>query len=130
MRTDHETFLSATRFAVAGASNDRTKFGNKVLRALWDSGRDAIPIHPTESKVEERAAQASVLDVEQAPESLSIVTPPRVTRTVVEEAIKAGVKTIWMQPGAEDAEASAHAREAGVLVIDDGSCVLVALRQL
>lgn len=129
VRADHEQFLSGERFAVAGASNNRTKFGNKVLRALWEAGRSAIPIHPTESEVEGKAAVARVGDMEQSPDSLSIVTPPAVTRAVVEDAVKAGVKTIWMQPGAEDATASAMARDAGILVIDDGSCVLVALRQ-
>ncbi|MFN5101675.1 MAG: CoA-binding protein, partial [Planctomycetota bacterium] len=56
-----------------------------------------------------------------------IVTPPHVTRLVVEQAIRAGVKNLWMQPGAEDLQASKQARESGLNVIDDGSCVLVLL---
>jgi predicted CoA-binding protein len=32
-----------------------------------------------------------------------------------------------MQPGAEDDQASAEARAAGLNVIDDGSCILVSL---
>lgn len=47
--------------------------------------------------------------------------------TLVEQAIAAGVKNIWMQPGAEHAEASNLARKAGLNVIDDGSCILVLL---
>ena len=55
------------------------------------------------------------------------VTPPAVTRQVVKQAIAVGVKVLWMQPGAEDEQASQAARDAGLTVIDDGSCILVAL---
>jgi predicted CoA-binding protein len=60
-------------------------------------------------------------------ESLSIVPPPEVTRRVIADAIVVGVKNIWMQPGAEDSEGSQAARDAGLNVIDDGSCILVLL---
>jgi hypothetical protein len=49
------------------------------------------------------------------------------TRQVIQQAIAAGIKNVWMQPGAEDDQASQAAREAGLNVIDDGSCVLVLL---
>ena len=122
-----ETFLSARTYAVAGASTNREKYGNKVFRALVDSGRVAYPVNPIADEIEGHKAYASITDLPVVPESLSIITPPQVTRTVVADAIAAGVKNIWMQPGAEDESASQAAREAGLNVIDDGSCVLVVL---
>lgn len=120
-------FLSANSFAVAGASNRREKYGNKIFRALVQSGRTTYPLNPVADKIEGHAAFAKIADLPSPPESLSIVTPPAVTRQVVQDAIEAGVKHIWMQPGAEDAQASQAARQAGINVIDDGSCVLVLL---
>jgi len=122
-----ETFLSANTFAVAGASRDPSKYGNIVFRALVASGRTVYPLNPTAPDVEGQPAYASVGDLPVVAESLSIVTPPHVTREVVQQAIAAGVKNLWMQPGAEDAQASQAAREAGLNVIDDGSCLLVLL---
>ena len=122
-----ETFLSAKTYAVAGASTNRAKYGNKVFRALVDSGREAYPLNPIADEIEGHKAYASIADLPVVPESLSIITPPQVTRTIVADAIAAGVKNIWMQPGAEDKSASQAAREAGLNVIDDGSCVLVML---
>ena len=122
-----ETFLSAKAYAVAGASTNRAKYGNKVFRALVDSGRVVYPLNPIADEIEGHKAYASIADLPVVPESLSIITPPQVTRTVVADAIAAGVKNIWMQPGAEDESASQAAREAGLNVIDDGSCVLVML---
>ena len=122
-----EVFLNASTFAVAGASRDRSKYGNIVFRALVASGRTVYPLNPTATEVEGHPAYASIADLPVVPESLSIVTPPSVTRQVIQKAIAAGVKNIWMQPGAEDPRGSQAARDAGLNVIDDGSCVLVLL---
>ena len=79
------------------------------------------------NKIEGDPAFASIAELPVVPESLSIVTPPHVTRQVIQQAIAAGVKNIWMQPGAEDSKGSHAARDAGLNVIDDGSCILVLL---
>ena len=120
-------FLSARLFAVAGASTDPAKYGHRVFRALLDSGRTVFPLNPRATEVAGERAYASIGELPSIPESLSIVTPPEVTRLVVADAIDAGVQNLWMQPGAEDELASQAARDAGLTVIDDGSCVLVAL---
>jgi predicted CoA-binding protein len=122
-----ETFLSAETFAVAGASANRDKYGNKVLRALTESGRQVYPLNPKEAEIEGLPAYATLTDLPIVPQSLSIITPPAVTRQIVQQAVAAGVKSVWMQPGAEDEQASQIARDAGLNVIDDGSCVLVLL---
>jgi predicted CoA-binding protein len=120
-------FLAARSFAVAGASRDRTKYGNKVFQALVASGREVVPLNPSEPEIEGHTAYPSIAALPGVPESLSIVTPPHVTRLIVQQAITAGVKSIWMQPGAEDPPSSQLARQAGLNVVDDGSCVLVLL---
>lgn len=98
-----------------------------MFRALIQSGREAYPLNPATSEIEGHTAYSAISELPLVPEALSIITPPSITRKVVAEAIVAGVKSIWMQPGAEDAEASEAVRAAGVNVIDDGSCILVLL---
>ena len=122
-----EEFLKGSTFAVAGASRDRSKYGNKVFRAMAASSRTVYPLNPTAPEVEGASAYASIANLPVVPESLSIVTPPHVTRQVIQQAIASGVKNIWMQPGAKDDQASQAARDAGLNVIDDGSCILVSL---
>lgn len=122
-----EAFLAASTYAVAGASSRREKYGNKVFRALLAAGRQAYPLNPAQDEIEGHRAYPSIADLPVVPDALSIITPPIVTRQVVAEAISVGVKHIWMQPGAGDAEASQAAREAGINVIDNGSCILVVL---
>ncbi len=127
MKDQAEQFLAAQTFAVAGASNNHEKYGYKVFRALRDSNRNAVPIHPLAPIVDDVKGFAHIQDIPHKIESLSIITPPEVTQRIVDEAIAAGVANIWMQPGAEHNEASEKARAAGINVIDDGSCILVAL---
>ncbi len=120
-------FLAAESFAVAGASRNPAKYGNKIFLALLNSGRSVVPINPSATEVAGHAAYGSLAKLPSVPESLSIVTPPEITLTIVQEAIVLGVKNVWMQPGAENPLASQIARDAGLNVIDDGSCILVLL---
>ena len=120
-------FLAAPAFGVAGASKNRDKYGNKVLRCYQQNGRRAIPVNPNEREVEGAACVPSVLDLPDDVQSISVITPPPVTERVVEQAIRRGIKHVWMQPGAESDKAVADCEAAGINVIADGSCVLVVL---
>lgn len=120
-------FLAQERFAVAGASADREKYGNKCLRCYLQHGRDAVAIHPKLTEVEGVPAYARLADVPRTPEALSIITPPPITERLVEEAAAIGVRHVWMQPGAESEAAVRRAEELGLSVIAGGPCLLVAL---
>ena len=120
-------FLAAKTYAVAGASARTHKYGYKVFKALLSADRETYPLNPVTEEIDGHKAYPKIADLPVVPKALSIITPPEVTQQVVADAIAAGVKHIWMQPGAEDEHASAAARKAGINVIDDGSCVLVLL---
>jgi len=122
-----ERFLDSPAFGVVGASPRRHKYGNKVLRCYQQNGRRAIPVNPHEREVEGSACVASVLDLAEDVRSISVITPPPVTERVVDEAIRKGIRNVWMQPGAESERAVAACKAAGINVIADGSCVLVVL---
>jgi uncharacterized protein len=126
-QTAIDTFLSAPVFAVAGASRNRAKYGNKVLRCYLQNDRRAIPLNPGCTEVEGQPCYASIKDVPEPVESLSIITSPSVTDQVVSDAIEADVKNIWMQPGAESQAAIEQAEAAGLNVIAGGPCLLVVL---
>lgn len=121
------SFLNAVGFGVVGASTDRSKFGNKVLRCYQMKGLKVIPVNPRETVVEGLATVATVSDLPTSVTSISIITPPAITERVVDEAIARGIRNIWMQPGAESQIAVEKCVKAGINVIADGSCILVVL---
>jgi predicted CoA-binding protein len=123
-----QAFLAGTRFAVVGASRDRAKYGNKVLRAYMQHGMEVVPVNRGGGEIE---GLPSVPDLGSLPapvDGVSIITPPKVTEEVVEEAIHLGIRNIWIQPGAESERAVELAERAGANVIAGGPCLLVALQ--
>ena len=120
-------FLAAPAIAVVGASEDPTKFGHRVFAAYLRHGMTAFPVNPNAAMVLGQPAYRDLRSLPQPVEAVSIITPPRVTEQVVEDAIAAGVRHLWMQPGAESPGAVQRAREAGIKVIAGGPCVLVEL---
>ena len=122
-----EAFLAGESFAVAGASRNREKYGNKVLRSYLQAGLRAWPVHPTEEAIEGVTCVPNLASLTEAVHGLSIITPPKITEQLVEAAGEAGITRIWMQPGAENDAAIARAEELGIDCIHSGPCLLVAL---
>lgn len=120
-------FLTSAAFGVAGASVNRSKYGNKVLRCYLQHGRTAVPVNPNEAEIEGIPCVKGVADLPPEVKSLSMITPPAVTEQLVPLAIEHGIENIWMQPGAESPAAVQMCRDRGVNVIADGSCILVVL---
>ncbi len=123
-----EAFLAGSPHAVVGASRNRDKYGNKVLRAYLQNQRTVFPVHPSLDEIEGLAVYRNLASLPQSVHGLSIITPPRVTEGIVEEAAQLGIQHIWMQPGAESERAVELAQQAGLNVIWGGPCILVTLR--
>ncbi len=122
-----ERFLSGKVFAVVGASRDRSKYGNMVLRAYAQRGRKAYPVNPSAEEVEGQRAYPDLSSLPELPDGISIVTPPSVTERVIDEACRLGIGNVWMQPGSESEDAVRRARECGMNVVAGGPCILVKL---
>lgn len=124
---DIAAFLASAAFAVVGASNDRAKYGNKVLRCYQQHGKPVVGVNPKLAEVEGVPCHASLRLIPGAARAVSIVAPPMAAAAIVADAQAAGVRHLWFQPGAEDAVAISAARAAGLSVIAFGPCLLVAL---
>ncbi len=122
-----DQFLLSPTIGVVGASSRREKFGNKVLRCYQMNNYAAIPVHPSEAQIEGVECVASVAELPDGVESISVITPPMITEQVVQQAASRGIKNIWMQPGAQNDEAIRLAAECQLNLIADGTCVLIVL---
>jgi predicted CoA-binding protein len=122
-----QVFLASEAFAVVGASTDRSKYGNKVLRCYQQHGKAVYPINPRAPEVEGLKAYPSLAALPVPVKAISVITPPAATEQVVREAAAAGVAHIWMQPGAESDAAIEAAEGLGMTVIAGGPCLLVVM---
>ncbi len=96
--------------AVIGASSDRSKFGNKAVRAFLHHGDTVVPINPREAEVEGLKAYTSVLDVPGPVDMATFYVAPRVGLGLLDDVAKKGIQEVWFNPGADSPELVGRAR--------------------
>jgi len=113
--------------AVIGASTDRSKFGNKAVRAYARQGFTVWPVNPKESIVEGLPAFTSIADVPARPQLVSVYLPPAVLLKVLPAIAAKGCDELWLNPGTESPEVLAEAERLGLNVIQACSIVGVGV---
>ena len=111
--------------AVIGASSNRSKFGNRAVRAFQQQGYTVVPINPHESEIEGLKSYASVLDVPGTIDMASMYLPPEIGEQVIGEIAQKGIAEVWLNPGAESDELIARARALHIQPIV--ACSIVAI---
>jgi predicted CoA-binding protein len=122
-----DRFLDGAPHAVVGASRDRDKYGNKVLRAYAQAKRPVVAVNPSAQLVEGQVSYPDLGSIPHQIHGISIITPPHITEDIVEQAGGLGIGHVWMQPGSESEKAIRRAEELGMNVIAGGACALVVL---
>ena len=113
--------------AVIGASSNRSKFGNRAVRAFQQQGYTVVPINPHEAEVEGLTSYASVLDVPGAIDMASFYLPPEIGLQVIDEVARKGIPEVWLNPGAESDALIARAKALHIQPIV--ACSVVAIGQ-
>jgi predicted CoA-binding protein len=120
-------FVNRRVWAVVGASQDRSKFGNRIFRSLREAGYTVYPVNPKGGTLEGAQVYCTLADLPEGVEVLDFVVPPAITEEVVKEAHHLGLNRIWLQPGAESKEAIAYCQANGLQVVYD-ACAMVHRR--
>ena len=110
---------SARTVASVGVSSNPQKPSYGIFEYLAEAGYRMIPVNPTTPDV---MGRASYPDLQSIPEKIDVVQvfrKPEDVPPVVEQAIKAGAKVVWMQEGVVNEEAAARAEKAGLKVVMD-----------
>ena len=106
--------MSKLTVAIVGASGDRSKFGNKSVRAHLLQGYTVYPINPKGGQIEGLPAYASIADVPTKPlDRVSVYLPPRIALTALDEIAAVGCRELWLNPGCDAPEVVDKARQLG-----------------
>jgi hypothetical protein len=112
--------------AILGASADRSKFGNKSVRAHLKQGFTVYPVNPKGGVIEGLTAYKSLADVPPGKlDRISVYLPPAVLMKVLPEIAARGADEVWLNPGSDSDQAVDVARKLGLNVIQ--ACSIVAL---
>ncbi len=112
---------------VVGASADRRKFGNKAVRAFLAAGYRVIPVNPRAGTVEGLATVASVSDVPDPIDVVTIYVKPAAIFAMLPTLARKQIREVWLNPGADDDDVVTEARRLGLNVIV--ACSIVGVGQ-
>lgn len=132
MHSDHdlrEILVSAKTIASVGLSSNQNKESYWIASYLKEQGYKVIPVNPTADEI---LGEKAYPDLESIPEKIDVVQVfrrPEDVPPVVEDAIQAGARVVWMQEGIVHEEAAQKARAAGLQVVMD-ACMRSTHRRL
>ena len=124
MTSDAKDFILHNTFAIIGATNDRTKYGNIVYRNLKGKGYTVYGVNPKLTEVEGDPCHPNLHSLPGPVDGIVTVVPPNITEKIVREAVELGITRVWMQEGSESADAIAIAESHNMATIY-GRCVMV-----
>jgi predicted CoA-binding protein len=116
-------------WAVVGLSNNpgRTAYG--IAELLREHGKRVIPVHPSRPVVTGEQGYASVTEIPFQVDVVDVFVRSELAGAVVDDAIAAGAKGVWLQLGVRDDAAAARAEQAGLRVVMD-TCPAIESRRL
>jgi predicted CoA-binding protein len=117
-------YLSPRAMAVVGASNEREKFGNLAFRELKIRGFRVYPVNPHENEICGERCYHTINELDDRIDRILIVLPPILTEQIIMELNPAIISYVWMQNGAESAEAIRICNAKGIGTIH-GQCILM-----
>jgi len=121
---DIEKIIRESRnIAVVGISNKLGRPSLTVASYLKGQGYSIIPVNPTIQDVNGEKCYPDLGSIPEKVDVVDIFRKPQDVLPVVEEAIRIGAKTVWMQEGIVNEEAAKKAKEAGLQVVMD-KCML------
>jgi len=108
----------AKHVAVVGLTDDPARPSHSVPAYLQDNGYHIIPINPTlNGAVLGETVYPSLADAPRPIDVVQIFRRSEEVGPIVEQAIAAGARAVWMQLGIVNEEAAAAARAAGLDVV-------------
>lgn len=120
---------ATTRIAVVGASNDPGKYGNTIVLNLVRQGYTVLPVNPRGGVIAGLPAYADLASVPGPIHVVDVVTPPGVTRGLLERLDPAAAEAVWLQDGSFDDEVLRFAKLRFPVVVHD-ACIMVVTRTL
>jgi predicted CoA-binding protein len=115
--------------AILGASADRSKYGNKAVRAFLARGYTVYPVNPKGGEIEGLSAVASLaaIPADVKLDRISVYLPPAIGLKALPEIAARRPGELWLNPGSESDELVAAAEKQGLNVVQACSIVAVGM---
>lgn len=122
MSIEEKILDSSRTIAVVGLSPKPDRPSYKVASYLKEQGYRIIPVNAAEREILGEPCYPDLASIPEPVDVVDVFRRPEEVPPIVEEAIRIGAKTVWMQEGVINEEAANRAREAGLMVVM-GKCM-------
>ncbi len=112
-----EILISIKVVASVGVSSNEDKPSYWIFNYLLNNGYQMIPVNPTITEIQGQKTYPDLISIPQKLEVVQIFRRPEDVPSVVDEAIKAGARVVWMQLGIINEAAAKKAEAAGLKVV-------------
>jgi predicted CoA-binding protein len=113
--------------AILGASANRTKFGNKAVRAFVQKGYQVFPVNPVEKEIEGLSVYRTIEDIPTRPSIVSVYLGPPTLLKLLPAIASKGCDELWLNPGTESTEVLAEAERLGLSVVSHCSIIAIGV---
>jgi hypothetical protein len=107
------------RWAVVGLSANPGRVAYGIASYLQRLGMTIVPVHPKADTVHGEQGYPTLADVPGSVDVVDVFVRSELAGTVVDDAVAAGAKAVWLQLGVIDEAAAARAKAAGLEVVMD-----------
>lgn len=122
-------YQESKTIAVVGMSENRTKPAYAIPQYLQDQGYRILPVNPRGGEILGEPVFRSLDEIDLAIDVVDVFRPPTEAEGIARQAVAAGAKVLWFQPGTDAEEAVQLATEAGLVVVS-GRCMGATHAQL
>lgn len=116
-----------THVAIIGASANRSKFGNKAVRAYKQKGFTVFPVNPKEKIIEGLKCYKSIIDISDKIDIVTIYLQPSVSRAILCDIIEKKPLLVYLNPGSENKELEKKLVAKGITVREECSIASLGL---
>lgn len=126
--SDIQNFLAQKRVAIIGVSRDPKNFSRILFNEFAQRGYEVLAVNLNGGEIDGHHCFDRVEDIVPTPEAVLLMTPDRVSESLLQDCKKAGVRNVWIYGYSGHSKVSplvvAEVRGAGIRVID-GECPLM-----
>ena len=122
-------FKKIKTIAIVGLSDKPDRPSYKVGKYLLEQGFKIFPVNPNIDNFLGIKGYKTLSDIKEKVDVVDIFRKSESVEPIVEEAIKIGAKTIWMQEGVINENAATKARLAGLTVVMN-MCMMKAHKKM
>ncbi len=118
--------MSEKNVAVLGASQNPERYSNKAVKMLMEYGYKVFPVNPSGRPVNGLNCYKSLNEIKDQIDTITVYLSKENSAPIIGQIIEAKPRRVILNPRAESEELSDKCKNAGIIVQE--ACTLVLLR--